>query len=103
MGQGNSPHHMINFAEVRNVLLALLALTVLTVVVSWFDFGAFNFVIAMGIATVKASLVMAVFMGMKYDDKLYVGIILTSVLFVALLFVISQFDIATRALEQSTL
>ena len=100
-------HHIIPFHVYRNVLFGLLALTILTVAVakpvSGFDAGIFNFVIAMGIASVKAYLVMAYFMQLKYDNKLYLGIILASVLFLFLLFGISMIDIVSREPVMSTL
>jgi len=102
-----SGHHIIPFSVYRNVLLALLALTILTVAVakpvSGFDAGVFNFLIAMGIASVKAGLVMAFFMQLKYDNKLYLAIIVSTVLFLALLFGIVMIDWASRAPVMSTL
>jgi cytochrome c oxidase subunit IV len=52
------------------VLITLLILTVVTVGASRIDFGAFNFVIAMLIASVKALLVAGIFMHLKYEEPL---------------------------------
>ena len=41
-------------------------LTAVTVWVSYFDFGSFNIVIAMGVATVKATLVALFFIASSY-------------------------------------
>ena len=52
------------------ILFALLIGTALTVWASFIDMGPWNPVIAMAIATTKASLVVLFFMGVKYSTKL---------------------------------
>ena len=52
------------------IFLALLFLTFITVVVTRFDFGAFNIVVAMTVASCKAFLVAYFFMHLKYENKL---------------------------------
>ena len=78
------------------VIAALFFLTFITVAVSWFDFGNFNMLIAMAIAAVKASLVMAIFMHLKWDTTTNNIIFLGSFMFLALLFIFTLSDIATR-------
>lgn len=105
MGQGS--HHIIPFKIYLNVLLALLFLTVVTVLVakpvSGFDAGAFNAFIAMLIASIKVALVAAYFMHLKYDNKLHLVLFLTSVFFLIVLFGFSWFDIITRIEQLSNL
>jgi cytochrome c oxidase subunit 4 len=52
------------------ILIALLVGTALTVWASFVDMGFWNPVIALAIATSKASLVVLFFMGIKYSSKL---------------------------------
>lgn len=52
------------------VCLALFLLTVVTVYIAKFDFGDFNIVVAMFIASIKASIVALYFMHLKFEDKL---------------------------------
>ena len=59
------------------VFVALLILTVITVAVSQFDFGEYNLIVAMIIAAIKATLVALYFMHLRYDNKIYMIIILT--------------------------
>jgi len=69
----NSEHAMGHIQDQRvylNVLLTLLALTIITVVASRFHFGPFNTVVAIGIAAVKASFVVLYFMHGKYEGKI---------------------------------
>lgn len=92
-------HHVSSITMFTTVLIALLFLTLLTVVVSRFDFGGANMLIAMAIASVKASLVMLFFMHLKYDtaaNKIY---FLSSFLFLSLLFIFTLSDRATRKMD----
>ena len=66
------------------VFFALLTLTALTVAVAQFDLGAWEIVITMLIATVKASLVAVYFMHLRYDSPFNALIFVFSLLFVAL-------------------
>ena len=52
------------------VCLALFVLTAVTVYVAKFDFGDLNIVVAMVIASIKASIVALYFMHLKFEDKL---------------------------------
>ena len=92
-------HHIIPLKTYVTVLMALMVLTVVTVAAARFDFGAMNTIIALGIASVKAALVLAIFMHLKYDDKLYLVVILTGVFFLIVLYFFSVLDIFTRVLE----
>ncbi|MCL5266900.1 MAG: cytochrome C oxidase subunit IV family protein [Bacteroidetes bacterium] len=53
------------------IWLALMSLTAITAVVAGIDLAAFTLVIALLIAVVKSSLVVNVFMRVKYDDKIF--------------------------------
>ena len=100
---GSGEHHIIPARTFLNVLIALLILTVLTVWVAQFHFGAFNAFIAMFIASVKGSLVLLYFMHLKYDDKLYPVVFFLSIFFLFVFFFFSQLDIVTRIVETSNL
>ena len=100
-------HHVVSTGTFAKVLLALLFLTIITVLaakpVSGLDFGVFNTLIAMAIATVKATLVASIFMGLKYDNKQNLVVFITGIFFLFLFFTLSFLDIASRVLEKSTL
>ena len=98
-----SNNHIIPFEVYIKVLSALLILTVITVAVAQVNFGAWNAVIAMGIATVKAALVLLYFMHLKYDDKIYPVIFLTGVFFLLVIFLFCEFDLITRIPQESVL
>jgi len=96
-------NHIVPFKTYFNVILALVALTVVTVLISLVDFGVFNLIISMGIATLKAALVLMYFMHLKYDDKSYLVIFLVGVFLIVIIFLFSSFDIITRVTEKSVL
>ncbi|MCB9072543.1 MAG: cytochrome C oxidase subunit IV family protein [Bdellovibrionaceae bacterium] len=97
-------HHHITLATHLQVFSALIGLTILTVVTAKFmHLGVFENLVAFSIATVKGFLVMAYFMHLKYDEKIYRWIILSSFAFVFLLFFFCVLDEATRIVQHSAL
>ena len=92
-------HHVSSSAMFFNVLIALLILTVVTVGASRVDFGPANMLIAMLIASVKASLVILFFMHVKWDTAINKIVFLSSFLFLSLLFVFTLADQATRRID----
>jgi cytochrome c oxidase subunit 4 len=82
-----------------NVLLALLVLTAITVGTSRIDFGSANMLIAMFIASVKASLVILFFMHVKWDTAINKLVFLSSFIFLSLLFIFTLADQATRRID----
>lgn len=92
-------HHIIPLKTYFQVIGLLLFLTVITVAASRVDFGSLNTVIAMAIASVKAGFVLAIFMHLKYDDKLYIVTFGTGVFFLIVFYFFSWVDIYTRVKE----
>ncbi|BDC48224.1 hypothetical protein F183_A05400 [Bryobacterales bacterium F-183] len=78
------------------VLGALLVLTVITVGASYLDFGSANIVIAVLIATIKASLVALFFMHLKDDNPVNAMILVSCFLFLGLLLTFCLLDIDNR-------
>jgi cytochrome c oxidase subunit 4 len=75
---------------------ALLILTGITVGASYVDFGSVNLWIALGIATVKALLVAAIFMHLRYDHKFHSVILGMAVVFTVIFVGFTMFDTLTR-------
>lgn len=75
---------------------ALLALTAITVLVSRINLGGWNVVVALGIATIKASLVALFFMHLFYDKKIYLSVFLISVVFLGVFLILTMFDTMER-------
>ena len=78
-------HHVIPIKTYLCVFSALIALTILTVTLAAQDFGELNIIIAIAIASVKASLVFLWFMHLKYDEVTNRVIVLVSLFTVMLL------------------
>jgi cytochrome c oxidase subunit 4 len=76
------------------VLLALLTLTVLTVSASRINFGEWNTVIALVIASMKGSLVALFFMHLRHD-KWNAFVFVTGLFFLAVFLIFTLFDINT--------
>lgn len=102
-GTGTHTHHVTSFKTYLQVLIVLLVLTVITVAASRVDFGAMNTVIAMLIASIKAGFVLAIFMHLKSDDRLYLALFVISIFFLILLYFFSVLDIFTRVLQVNPL
>ena len=67
------------------VYFALVLLTAVTVLVSYVNLGLMNVVVALLIASVKASLVALFFMHLKSEDRLVWGFALTPIAFLSLI------------------
>jgi len=91
----HAPHAVPAVVFLR-VLIALLFLTIVTVAVSYVDFGSGNMFVAMAIAAVKVSLVMTFFMHLKWDTAINNIAIISSFLFLSLLFIFTLADYTTR-------
>lgn len=83
-------HHVVPYSIYVNVWLALLALTVITVAVSYIDLRNVAILTAVLIATVKCSLVLLYFMHIRFGKPLYAIMILavlgTYAIFIGLTF-----------------
>jgi cytochrome c oxidase subunit 4 len=75
----------------------LIVCTVLTAWVATVDLGKFNTVVALAIATFKASVVVLIFMHVKYtSEKMTKAILLAAVFWLLLLLVLSLTDYSSR-------
>ncbi len=79
------------------ILLALLLGTYLTVSAAMRDFGPWNIVIALTIATTKATLVVLYFMHARYSSKRTQLVIISGVFWLAILLFLTLSDYFTRA------
>jgi cytochrome c oxidase subunit 4 len=75
---------------------ALIFMTLVTVAVAQVHLGPFNLGVALAIAVIKAVLVGLFFMHLKYDNKLFGVIFLSSLAFLGIFIVITLFDTLRR-------
>jgi cytochrome c oxidase subunit 4 len=78
------------------VLGMLLVLTAITVGAAYVNFGQFNLIIAVLIATVKATLVALFFMHLRHDPPINAIIFVSSLIFLSLLLLFPLIDIQSR-------
>src|ERR1700733_13741949 len=79
------------------VFLALLVCTVLTVPVAKQDLGVLNTAAALGIAAVKASMVVLIFMGVRHNTPLIKVAAVSGILWLAIMFGVTMSDYLTRS------
>lgn len=88
--------HLVPYRTFVLVWLALLVLTGITVTVSRLDLGAMNVWVALLIACVKSSLVIAVFMHLKYERPLFKVALLATLAILAIFIGFTFFDVLYR-------
>jgi cytochrome c oxidase subunit 4 len=88
-----------HISPVRNyvgVFLALMVLTAITVYVAFLDLGPLNIFVALGIAVIKASLVILFFMHARYSSRLTKLVIVSAFLWLIILFAFTMTDFMSR-------
>ncbi|MBI4510430.1 MAG: cytochrome C oxidase subunit IV family protein [Deltaproteobacteria bacterium] len=96
---GNGQDHVSHVLPTKAYLktwLALVVLTAITVAVSYLSFGTFNLVIALLIATIKATVVGAVFMHLFFDHKFHSLIFASSIIFLGIFIGFTMSDTEAR-------
>lgn len=88
--------HIVPYKTFAIVWVALLILTGVTVVVAQYNLGALNIWVALGIATLKSGLVVAVFMHMKYENRLFKISLFVALAILALFIGLNFFDVLYR-------
>jgi cytochrome c oxidase subunit 4 len=84
--------HVMPVPVLLGVFVTLISLTVLTVAVTWHDFGSWNLLIALAIATIKASLVALYFMHLRYDHPFNGLVFVVALVFLALFMSLTLLD-----------
>jgi len=95
----HTEHALNPKAEARTytlTLVVLLILTAITVGASYIQFGSLNVVIALGIATIKATLVALFFMHLRHDKPVNAVIACAGFLFLGIFLMFTFLDVDTR-------
>lgn len=88
--------HVVSKKTYFVIFGALLVLTAATVWVATFDLGAWNAVVALSIAVLKATLVVLYFMHVRYSSKLTWVFVVAGFFWLAILVAFTLSDYATR-------
>ncbi len=94
-----SSEHIVSKSTYYTIYLCLLVLTYSTVQVAYFDLGPFNIVAALGIAFLKASLVVMIFMHGKWAPKLQKLVMMGALFWLAIMFSFTMMDYVTRFMD----
>lgn len=89
-------HHVTSIGTYLIVFASLIALTALTVVAAFQDLGAFNNVVALGIAVVKGTLVVLFFMHVRHATTLVKFVVVAGFFWLAILIGLTFADYATK-------
>ena len=89
-------HHVTGLPVYFGIFFALMVLTILTVAVSRVDLGMLNTPIALSIAVIKATLVILFFMHVIHSTRLTWVVIISSFLWLGVMFVLTLADYLTR-------
>ncbi len=96
MSEHEHTEHIVSPGTYLIIISTLLALTGITVFAAFVNLGRFNIVVALLIATVKATLVVLIFMHAKYAPERTKLVIVAGIFWLALLLFMTLSDYASR-------
>ena len=96
MSENENTEHIVSPGTYLAIILTLLALTGITVFAAFVDLGRFNIVAALLIATIKATLVVLIFMHAKYAPERTKLVIIAGIFWLAILLFMTLSDYASR-------
>lgn len=96
MSSHSEEKHIVSYKIFTFVWVSLLILTAVTVWVSGIDLGYFNVVAALVVASTKAFIVIMFFMHLKYENRLFKGVVFLTFLILAIFIGFTFFDVAYR-------
>jgi len=96
VSENNGSHHIVSPATYLIIILTLMALTGITVWAAFIDLQQFNIVVALAIATGKATLVVLFFMHAKYSPRRTQLVIIAGIFWLAILLFMTMSDYISR-------
>lgn len=96
MSEQEHTEHIVKPGTYLGIITTLLVLTGLTVFAAFVDLGRFNIVVALGIATIKGTLVVLFFMHAKYSPRRTQLVIVSGIFWLALLLFMTLSDYVSR-------
>jgi len=89
-------HTIIPLGKYVLIWLALLVLTAATVTAAGLHFGQFTILAAIAIATIKGTLVLMYFMHLKYEDRVFIIMLMLALFTLAVIMVLTFIDVSFR-------
>jgi cytochrome c oxidase subunit IV len=88
--------HIASVKSYVGIFATLMVLTTITVLVAYVNLGQLNKVVALGIASVKATLVILYFMHVKYSSRLTKLVVMAGFFFLFILLGLTMTDYVSR-------
>lgn len=88
--------HVSSIKLYVGIFLTLMVLTAITIVVAYINLGPWNKVVALGIASTKATLVVLYFMHVKYASRMTKLIVVSGFFFLMILLSLTMLDYGSR-------
>jgi cytochrome c oxidase subunit 4 len=92
----DSTHHIVSYRTYGLILLLLIVLTSVSVAVTQIELTRWTTVVALLLASAKSSFVLAVFMHLKFDQRIYRVMAILIFLLVAVVIIITFLDYMFR-------
>lgn len=92
----NTEEHGAGYGTYFIVWIGLLLFTVITVVVSLMQLGRLSVLAALAIASIKASLVLAIFMHLKYERRIFKIMFFVTIITLTIFIGMTFFDVLYR-------
>jgi cytochrome c oxidase subunit 4 len=96
VSEDSGSHHIVSPTTYLIIILTLMALTGMTVWAAFVDLRQFNIVVALAIATCKATLVVLFFMHAKYTARRTQLVIIAGIFWLAILLFMTMSDYISR-------
>ena len=87
-----SEHKIISIKTYFIILVVLIAFTLISVAVTFFDWENLSVIVALGLASIKSILVFSFFMHLWYDKKMYALMVIGVLLVMTLVLIITFLD-----------
>lgn len=88
--------HIVSYKTQVFVLLSLLVLTAISVAITRLEMGPFNTAAALLIASIKASIVLAWFMHLKFESRFFTVMVAAVFILFLLVILVTFFDYSYR-------
>ncbi len=92
----NEKNHIVSYVQNLWIWIASLSLTLITVAIAGIDFDKLTVVVALTVASVKAVIVAAYFMHLRFDNKVLAIMNLVVLLIFTVFIVITLIDYSYR-------
>ena len=89
-------HHVVSWRVYLAIFAGLCALTAVSVIVTGYDFGPLNLLVALGVSVAKSTLVVLYFMHARYSPRLTGVVIAAAIAFFVILVFLTMTDYVSR-------